>query len=208
MYPSHSLPPSLQVFAMDAAAFKDVWNGQYGTLSFKDANNHLIHVATVVQAKEDAAMYTNLLANTMKFPHLRDFLNNPKTTCFTDKHKGSDSAVPKICPLTEDRRCVEHLIKNAGTIGTVSLLLAISLHMVKRLEKCFVGPILLRVFALKNLVYTGPFWLCVGCIECPMYLFHVVVLVSGWFACLVLVVCTILLACGMLYNSVCDRWFV
>eukprot|EP00904_Undaria_pinnatifida_P008857 jgi/Undpi1/5100/HiC_scaffold_19.g08452.m1 len=83
----------------------------------QDANNNLIHVATVAQAKEDASLYMNLLTKAMKFPELRNILNNPKTTCFTDKHKGSDSAVPRVCPLTEDRRCVEHLIKNTGVIG-------------------------------------------------------------------------------------------
>ncbi|CAM9306653.1 unnamed protein product [Ectocarpus sp. 4 AP-2014] len=106
-----------QAFAMDAAAFKDVWNGQFGTLSFKDPNNKIVHVATMIQAKKNADMYINLLAKAMEFPELRNVLNNPNTTCFTDKHKGSDAAVPKVCPLTEDRQCVEHLIKLVGAIG-------------------------------------------------------------------------------------------
>lgn len=109
---------------MDAASFKEKWNGVFATISFKDANNKLVHVATVVTAKEDAACYTYLLAKAMECPMLRDVLNNPNTTCFTDKHKGSDAAVPKICPLTEDRRCVEHLLKLLGVVGPVSLTLA------------------------------------------------------------------------------------
>ena len=98
-------------------------------------NNNLIHVATVAQAKEDASLYMNLLTKAMKFPELRNILNNPKTACFTDKHKGSDSAVPRVCPLTEDRRCVEHLIKNTGVIGHVRLLLAVSPRVVATLVK-------------------------------------------------------------------------
>jgi len=105
---------------MDAAAFKEVWNGQYGTLTFKDANNRLIHVATVVCGKENKDMYVKLLTKAMEFLPLAAILNNEKTTCFTDKHKGSDAALPQLCPDTEDRRCLEHLIRLLAAIGTVS----------------------------------------------------------------------------------------
>lgn len=129
-YPLPCIPPSLapslpsQAFALDAASFKDKWKGVFATLTFKDANNELLHVATVVSAKSEdgAECYSYLLAQAMKSPRLRDVLNNPNTTCFTDKPKGSDEpAVHKVCPLTEDRRCVAHLLKLLGSVGPVSL---------------------------------------------------------------------------------------
>lgn len=111
----------MQAFAIDSASIEGGWSGQCGTLSFKDANDQLIHVATIVQAKESASMYVTLLTKAMEFPELRKLLNNPNTTCFTDKHEESDSAVSKVCPLAEDRRCVEHLIPLVGVIHAVSL---------------------------------------------------------------------------------------
>lgn len=107
---------------MDSAHLKETWNGQFGTLSFKDANNKIILVAVRVQGKENGEMYKKLLEKAMEAPALREILNNNKTTCFTDKHKGSDSAVPQKCPLTEHRRCVEHLLKllSGTVIGQVS----------------------------------------------------------------------------------------
>lgn len=105
---------------MDAAHLKGAWNGQFGTLSFKDADNKLVLVAVQVQAKENAEMYTKLVEKSMGDPALREILNNAKTTCFTDKHKGSESAMSKSCPLTEHRRCVEHLLKLLGAVGPVS----------------------------------------------------------------------------------------
>lgn len=106
---------------MDGANFRGEWNGVFTTLSFKDANNKIVHVATVVSAKEDGASYRYLLTKAMESPLLHGVLNNAKTTCFTDNHKGSNSALPRICPLTEDRRCVEHLLKAIGKVGVVSL---------------------------------------------------------------------------------------
>ncbi|CAN0481274.1 unnamed protein product [Ectocarpus sp. 12 AP-2014] len=63
----------------------------------------------------------------MQFPELKTILNNSNTTCFTDKHKGSDAPVPKICSLTEHRRFVEHLTRTVGCIGPVSLPLQLRL---------------------------------------------------------------------------------
>lgn len=133
LFPFHNLPsishlpppshnPLLQVYAMDSAHLKETWNGQFGTLSFKDANNKIILVAVRVQGKENGEMYKKLLEKAMEAPALREILNNNKTTCFTDKHKGSDSAVPQMCPDTEHRRCVEHVLKllSGTVIGQVS----------------------------------------------------------------------------------------
>lgn len=105
---------------MDSAVIKDVWNGQFGTLSFKDADNKVVVVAVRVQAKENDEMYAKLIEKAMEVPALRRILNNEKTTCFTDKHKGSESALRETCPLTEHRRCVERMLMILATLGLVS----------------------------------------------------------------------------------------
>lgn len=66
-------------------------------------------------------MHVDLLTKIVEYPGLRDLLRSHNITCFTEKHKGSGAAVPKLFPLTEDRRSVEHLIKNMGSIGTLSI---------------------------------------------------------------------------------------
>eukprot|EP00903_Cladosiphon_okamuranus_P019600 g18026.t1 len=86
-----------QAYAMDSAFFKVLWNGQFGTLSFKDADNKIVLVAVRVQAKENGEMYQRLLKTAMEVPALRDILNNVNTMCFTDKHKGSESAMARVC---------------------------------------------------------------------------------------------------------------
>ena len=90
---------------MDAAHLKGSWNGVILTLSFKDSNNNVVHVATAVCPKENAEAYRYLLSNSMKFEPMMAVLNNASYTCFSDGHKGSDSVLPSLCPLTEDRRC-------------------------------------------------------------------------------------------------------
>lgn len=118
---------------MDSAFFKDLWNGQFGTLSFKDAGNKIVLVAVRVQAKENGEMYRRLLEKAMEVPALRDILNNANTTCFTDKHKGSESAMARVCSLTEHRRCLEHLLKLLGAVGVVSV--------VRRIGEASIGEV-------------------------------------------------------------------
>ena len=105
---------------MDAAHLKGAWNGVMLTLSFKDANNNIVHVATAVCEKENAEAYKYLLQNVMRFHELKSVLNSASTTFFTDGHKGSDAALPAVCPFTEDRRCLEHILRNIPAVGDVS----------------------------------------------------------------------------------------
>ena len=55
---------------MNAAHLKGAWNSVMLTLSFKDANNNIVHVATAVCEKENAEAYKYLLQNVMRFHEL------------------------------------------------------------------------------------------------------------------------------------------
>lgn len=68
------------------------------TLSFKDANNNIAHVATAICHKKNAKPYTYLLENTNKLEPLGAILNSETTACFTDGHKGSDVGLPALVP--------------------------------------------------------------------------------------------------------------
>ena len=105
---------------MDAAHLKGTWNGVMLTLSFKDANNNIVHIATAVCEKENAEAYKHLLQNVMRFHELKSVLNGASTTCFIDGHKGSDAALPAVCPFTGDCRCLEHILTNIPAVGDVS----------------------------------------------------------------------------------------
>ena len=45
----------------------------------------------------------------MKFHELRSVLNSESTTCFTDGYKGSDPALPAVCPFAPIRVPLQHL---------------------------------------------------------------------------------------------------
>lgn len=105
---------------MDFAHLKGDWNGTMGTISRMDANNEIVHVATSITDKETADAYRYLNGNAMKFQPLARILNSHTTTIITDKHKGSDAAIPDLIPLSEHLRCAEHLLKNKGAVGPVS----------------------------------------------------------------------------------------
>ena len=108
-----------QVYSIDAAHLKGSWNGVILVLSFKNSNNNVVHVASAVCPKENADAYTYLLGNAMKFEPMKEVLNNASYTCFCDGHKGSASALPALCPLTEGRRCLQHMLKNNPALGKV-----------------------------------------------------------------------------------------
>ena len=108
-----------QIYSIDAAHLKGSWNGVILVLSFKNSNNNVIHVASAVCAKENADAYTYLLRNAMKFEPMKEVLNKPSYTCFSDGHKGSASALPALCPLTEGRRCLQNVLKNIPAVEKV-----------------------------------------------------------------------------------------
>lgn len=104
---------------MDFAHMKGDWNGTIGTISTKNSNNNVVHLATCIVAKETGDGYRYLIGNALKNPTVAAFLNKPSTTIITDKHKGSDSAIPEMLGASEHLRCGEHFLKNHGTVGPV-----------------------------------------------------------------------------------------
>ena len=96
--------------AVDAGHLKGAWNGVMLTLSCKDSDNKIIHVATAVTPKEDAASYRFLFENAMANQEFAQYLNNAETTIFSDGHKGSSAATKKTVPLAHHRTCLKHII--------------------------------------------------------------------------------------------------
>lgn len=69
--------------------------------------------------RENSSSYEYLLGQAMRSKKMKKFLNNEKTTCFTDGQNGVDSAVGKLLPRTELRRCLEHQLRGVGLKGKV-----------------------------------------------------------------------------------------
>ena len=101
-----------QMVAVDAGHLKGQWNGVMLTLSCKDSNNRLIHVATAVTPKEDASSYRFLLLQAKRNPEMATFLNDRRTTFFSGGHRGSPAAMKAEVPLAQHRTCVKHVINN------------------------------------------------------------------------------------------------
>ena len=108
-----------QVVAVDAGHLKGEWNGVMLTLSCKDSNNRLIHVATAVTPKEDASSYRFYFQQANRNPKMATFLNDRRTTCFSDGHRGSPAAMRAEVPLAQHRTFVKHVINNLRETGSV-----------------------------------------------------------------------------------------
>eukprot|EP00903_Cladosiphon_okamuranus_P006044 g5961.t1 len=105
-----------QVACIDFCHCKGDWNGTIGAITVKSSNNNVIPVATCMYPEESADAYEYLINNACKNPEMAAFLNKPTTTIMTDKHKGSESIVPRVLHLSEHLRCGEHMLRNAGTV--------------------------------------------------------------------------------------------
>ncbi|CAN0467293.1 unnamed protein product, partial [Laminaria digitata] len=109
-----------KIVAIDGGHLKGEWKGVMLTLSCKDSNNKLVHVATVIAGKENAASYQFLLRQAKRNPEMGVFLDNPKTTFFSDGHKGSPAAMKTEVPRAQHRTCVKHVINNLReAVGSV-----------------------------------------------------------------------------------------
>lgn len=104
---------------MDFCHCKGDWNGTIGAISVKSSNNNVIQLATCISPKETAAAYEYLIDQACKNKEVKAFLDKPTTSIITDKHKGSESAVPRLLSQSEHLRCGEHMLKNAGPVGPV-----------------------------------------------------------------------------------------
>ena len=110
-----------QIVAVDAGHLKGDWKGVMLTLTCKDSDNKLVHVATAVTAKEDAESYRFLLRQSMRNPEMAAFLDSPATTFYSDGHRGSNAAFKIVVPRAQHRTCVKHVINNLGQpVGSVS----------------------------------------------------------------------------------------
>ncbi|CAB1107604.1 unnamed protein product [Ectocarpus sp. CCAP 1310/34] len=106
-----------QVACMDFCHMTGEWNGVIGAICVKSSNNNIVQLATCIAPKENAAAYEYLIDNACRNDEVATFLNKPTTSIISDKHKGSESAVPCRLDQSEHLRCVEHMLKNAGTVG-------------------------------------------------------------------------------------------
>eukprot|EP00752_Nemacystus_decipiens_P010019 g8933.t1 len=97
---------------MDGGHLKGRWNGVMLTLSCKDANNAIIHVATTIGPKENAELYQQLLQTCKKNQQMKKFLEDSKTTYFTDGHKGLPAALKSEAKDAQHRLCLKHTIGN------------------------------------------------------------------------------------------------
>lgn len=104
---------------MDFAHMKGEWNGTIGAMTTKSSDNTIVHLATCIVAKENGNAYRYLIDNALKNPTVAAFLKKPSTTIITDKHKGSESAVPDRLDEAEYLTCAEHMLKNCGAVGPV-----------------------------------------------------------------------------------------
>ena len=94
--------------------------GQLLTLGIRDDDNKILLVAAAIVDKEDEASYTYFLSNCMKSADFASTFNDPSMTMFIDGHKGSPPAIKKCMSLIEVYRCLQHYLKNAPAIGSVS----------------------------------------------------------------------------------------
>lgn len=105
---------------MDAGFLKTAHRGQLITLCIKDDNNKLLLVTFAIVEKEDEDTYTYFLRNCMKSAVFRATFDSEDMTFFIDGHKGSPPALVSCVPHAVVHRCLQHYLKNAPAIGSVS----------------------------------------------------------------------------------------
>ena len=106
---------------MDSAFLKSDFEGQLITLCIKDDNKKILLIAAAIVDKEDESSYTYFLRNCMRSSAFAATFNSPSMTFFTDGHKGSRPSLVACCPEAQTRRCLQHYIRNASPIGSVSV---------------------------------------------------------------------------------------
>lgn len=86
----------------------------------KDANNTLLHLATVVCDKENADNYKWLYKMMKKNADMNGVLNSPKTTIYTDQHISHAPAINLEAGSCQWRYCIRHIINNLKeNVGSV-----------------------------------------------------------------------------------------
>ena len=101
-----------QIVYVDARHLKGEYEGVVLVMATEDSDNKLVMTAFVIVQKENADGYAYLFREAKKNPEMAVFLDNPKTTIYTDGQKGSPAALSKELPLSQFRTCTKHLIGN------------------------------------------------------------------------------------------------
>ena len=105
---------------MDSVFLKTEHKGQIITLCIRDDDNLLLLVAVAIVDKESEESYTYFLQNCMKSADFTATFNSKDMTILTDGHKGSPPALAKCLYNVEVYRWLQHYIRNAPAIGSVS----------------------------------------------------------------------------------------
>ena len=109
---------------MDAGFLKGEWEGVM-IATFKDANNTLVHLATVICDKENSDNYSFLYALMRKNSYIEEVLDSDKTTIYTDQHQSHSSALYLHARHAVWKWCLRHLITNldqeVGQVSSISV---------------------------------------------------------------------------------------
>ena len=97
---------------MDAGHLKGEWDGQMLLAAFKDANNTLVHLATVICDKENSENYAWMYKMMKKNKDMKSVLEDSQVSIFTDQHKSHKPALEQECPKLHHSWCLRHLIGN------------------------------------------------------------------------------------------------
>ena len=91
--------------------------------TFKDANNTLVHLATVICDKENSDNYSFLYALMRKNSYMEEVLDSDKTTIYTDQHQSHSSALYLHARHAVSKWCLRHFITNLDQeVAQVSLI--------------------------------------------------------------------------------------
>lgn len=78
----------------------------------KDTNNNLVLLAFAICDKENASNYAFLLSEMKKNSHLKELLQSPLTTIYSDEHKGIKAGIRQEAKDVIHRLCFKHLVAN------------------------------------------------------------------------------------------------
>eukprot|EP00904_Undaria_pinnatifida_P003993 jgi/Undpi1/13595/HiC_scaffold_9.g03249.m1 len=102
----------LKVLCVDAGRLKIEWEGVMLIATFKDANNTLVLLATVICDKENSDNFSFLYALMRKNSYMEEVLDSDKTTIYTDQHQSHSSALYLHARHAVWMWCLRHLITN------------------------------------------------------------------------------------------------
>ena len=116
------------MLCVDAGFLKGEWEGVMLIATFKDANNTLVHLATVICDKENSDNYSFLYAIMRKNSYMEEVLDSDKTTVYTDQHQSHSSALYLHAHHAVWKWCLRQLITNldqeVGQVSSISVFIS------------------------------------------------------------------------------------